>query len=110
MYPSVTIVLLAIRDYVRRWGRVPRVLSVDNGPEFRSKELAWVCRILGIDVRRRPPGMPRGGAAIERALGVAEEELIGQMEGNTRQMKGMRSINRVLASPGVVCQRATGVS
>lgn len=92
--PSNKLVLLALRDYVRRWGRLPRVISVDNGPEFHSKELAFFCKIFEIEIRNRPPGMPRGGGPIERLLGATEEEIFAQQQGNTRQMKDPRLVTK----------------
>ncbi len=79
--------LILLRDYVRRHNRLPRVLVVDNGKEFHSRELEDFCKIYGIDLRFRGPGMPRGGAMIERLLGAAEDEVISEMAGNTRAMK-----------------------
>jgi putative transposase len=93
--PSTRTVLMIIRDYVRRHGRLPRVLAVDNGAEFRSHELSDLCRMLGIDLRFRPPGMPRGGAMVERLIGAVEEEVLALMEGNTRMLKtGARLVTK----------------
>jgi putative transposase len=90
--PSARTVLLLLRDYVRRHGRLPRMLVCDNGKEFHSKELSLFCKLYGIDLRNRPPSMPRGGAMIERLLGAIEEEVLSHMEGNTRQMKDPRLV------------------
>jgi len=85
--PSTHAVLMIIRDYVRRHSCLPRVLVVDNGAEFHSHELKDLCRLLAIDLRYRPPAMPRGGAMVERLLGAIEEEVLAMMEGNTRMLK-----------------------
>lgn len=92
--PSAKTVLMLLRDYVRRHQRLPRVIVVDNGKEFHSKELEQFCRIYGIEIRYRPPGMPRGGAMVERGLGAIEEEVFGQIEGNTRQMRDPRLVTK----------------
>lgn len=92
--PSAKLVLLLLRDYVRRHNRLPRVIVVDNGKEFHSKELELFCRIYGIEIRYRPPGMPRGGAMVERGLGSIEVEVFAQMEGNTRQMRDPRLVTK----------------
>lgn len=94
MPPSASLVLLVLRDYVRRHNRLPRVLSVDNGKEFHSRELKFFCKMYGIDIRYRPPGMPRGGAMVERAIGVVETELMANLEGNTKQMKDPRLVTQ----------------
>lgn len=85
--PSTRTVLMVLRDYVRRHQRLPRVLAVDNGKEFHSKELEDFCRIYEIDLRFRSPGMPRGGSMIESLLGATEIEVISGMKGNTRCLK-----------------------
>jgi putative transposase len=92
--PSAKVVLMLLRDYVRRNNRLPRILVVDGGKEFRSQELAWFCRLYGIDLRHRPAGMPRGGSIVERAMGATETEVIAQMEGNTRIMKNVRMVTK----------------
>lgn len=85
--PSTAVVLMALRDYVRRHNRLPRVLSVDNGSDFRSSGLSDFCRLYGIDLRFRAPGQPRGGAMIERLLGATEEEVLSELKGNTRILR-----------------------
>jgi transposase InsO family protein len=92
--PSAKIVLLVMRDYVRRHNRLPKMLVVDNGKEFHSTELELFCRLYDIDIRYRKAGEPRGGAMIERELGVIEEELFAQMQGNTRQMRDPRLVTK----------------
>lgn len=72
---------------MRRNQRLPRVLVVDNGKEFHSHELEYFCRIYGVELRYRSPGMPRGAAMVERAFGAIEEEVFSEMAGNTRIMK-----------------------
>jgi len=88
--PSARAVLMVLRDYVRRNGRLPRILAVDNGKEFHSNELEFFCRIFQMDIRWRPPGQPRGGAPIESLIGASEEEVIAQAKGNTRILKDPR--------------------
>ena len=85
--PSARTVLKLMRDYVRRNQRLPRVLVVDNGKEFHGHELEYFCRIYGIELRFRSPGMPCGAAMVERAFGAIEEEVFSEMAGNTRIMK-----------------------
>lgn len=90
---SSAVVLMVLRDYVRRHGRLPRVLVVDGGDDLSSREIRAFCRIYGIDLRLRK-GKPRGGAAVERALGATEVEVFAQMEGNTRIMRNARMVTK----------------
>ena len=93
--PSARTVLLLLRNYVMRHHRLPRVLVVDNGKEFHSHELEFFCRMFGIELRYRSPGMPRGAAMVERTFGSIDQEVFSEMEGNTRMMKeGTRLITK----------------
>ena len=107
--PSANIVLLVLRDYVRRHGRLPRIICVDNGKEFHSLELERFCKLYGIDLRYRPPGMPRGGAMIERALGCTEDEVLAELQGNTRQMRDPRLVTKSINPFGVAVWTLTAV-
>lgn len=88
--PSSMSVLMLLRDYVRRHGRLPRMIVVDGGKEFRCAAFTKFCSIFGIEVRYRGPGRPRGGAPIERMFGVTEQEFLSGLEGNTTQLKEAR--------------------
>lgn len=92
--PSSAVVLMTLRDYVRRNNRIPKILSVDGGKEFKSKELEIFCSDYEIDLRHRPPGKPRGGSPVERAMGSTETELLAKLEGNTRIMKNARMVTK----------------
>ena len=92
--PSSWTVLLLLREYVRRHNRLPRAISVDNGKEFHGRALERFCKLYGVDIRYRPPAMPRGGSPVERIFGATEEEVIAQMEGNTRQLKHARETSK----------------
>lgn len=92
--PRAASVMMLLRDYVRRYHRLPRVLVVDGGAEFRSRELQFLCRIFAIELRYRATGKPRGGSPVERTLGATEIELIAQLEGNTRIMRNARMVTK----------------
>lgn len=92
--PSSWTVLLLLRDYVRRNGCLPRVISADNGADLRGTELRFFCKIYGIDLRSRSPGEPRGGAMIESQLGASQDEVIASCQGNTMQMRDNRMVTQ----------------
>ena len=85
--PSAQVVLMLLRDYVRRHHRLPRVLVLDNGREFHSHELEFFCRTMQIEIRFRPPAQARAGSPVERRFGAINEEVLSEMDGNTRFMK-----------------------
>lgn len=63
--PSRHSCLAVIRDCVRRHGRLPETIVVDNGAEFHSEYFEVVLARLGVTIQRRPPGRPRYGGTIE---------------------------------------------
>lgn len=91
--PSQMAALMIIRDYVRRWKRLPRLIIVDGGAEFGKGAFGHFCDTFGIDVRYRTTQKPRGGAPIESLFGVTEDELINGLEGNSIQLKQARLIS-----------------
>lgn len=86
-------VLMCLRDYVRRNGRLPRMLVLDNGREFHSEALLHFCSIFGIHIRWRRAAKPRDSAIIERMLGVTEQEVIAQLDGNSLALKDPRNVS-----------------
>lgn len=92
--PSAMSVLMILRDYVRRWGRLPRIIVVDGGRDMRSRVFAQFCEIHNIDVRYRSGGRPRGGKDIERMFGVSEEELLSGLEGSSMSLKEARTVTQ----------------
>ncbi len=93
--PSSRTVLFLLRDYVRRNHRLPRVLVLDNAKPYHGHELEYFCRLFGIELRFRSPGMPRGAAMVERTFGSIGEEVLSEMSGNTRIMKdGTRLVTK----------------
>ncbi|HEY1772696.1 MAG TPA: transposase family protein [Gammaproteobacteria bacterium] len=93
--PSDKVVLMTLRDYVRRQHRLPKILVVDGAKEFKSRSLKRFCERHHIDIRRRP-GKPRGGSMVERALGATETEVNAQLEGNTRIMRNTRMVTKAV--------------
>lgn len=91
--PSTVSVLMALRDYVRRWGCLPRVLVLDNGKEFHSNMLESVCELFGIEIRWRRRSKPRDSTLVERAIGVTEQELLSALDGNTIALKNPREVS-----------------
>ncbi|CAD1796078.1 hypothetical protein CPBF426_10620 [Xanthomonas arboricola pv. juglandis] len=63
--PSRHSCLAVVRDCVRRHGRLPETIVVDNGAEFHSEYFEVVLARLGVAIQRRPPGRPRYGGTIE---------------------------------------------
>lgn len=62
---------------------VPRVIYVDNGPDFKSNEVARMVReVLRAELMHRPVKIPHYGAIIERLVGTVNSEFIHRLPGN----------------------------
>ena len=63
---------LASRELDIAWPAMglPTTISVDNGPDFRSRAFIRGCQEHGIHLAWRPPATPRYGGHIERLMGT----------------------------------------
>lgn len=95
--PSYRSCMMVLRDIVRRHGRLPNTIIVDNGPEFHSAAFQRFCELYGITVRYRPAGQPRHGSVCERLFGTTQSEFINNLAGNTKQRSISRSVTKSVA-------------
>lgn len=63
------------------WG-IPKVIHMDNGSEFRNKEMERACENFGITIEWRPVARPQFGAHIERLIGTSMSK-IHELPGTT---------------------------
>jgi transposase InsO family protein len=92
--PSYRSCMMVIRECVRRHGRLPQILVVDNGPEFRSTYFDKVLAKFEITKERRPPAQSRFGSVPERLLGTTNTQFIHTLRGNTQIMKQVRQVSK----------------
>ncbi|MGO9613057.1 MAG: DDE-type integrase/transposase/recombinase [Dissulfurispiraceae bacterium] len=92
--PSYRSCMMVLRDIVRRQGRMPDMIIVDNGKEFKSREFRRVCSLYGCSIRYRPAGQPRHGSVMERLFGTTQSQLIHNLNGNTQLMKHVRMVTK----------------
>lgn len=88
--PSYHSVMMVIRDMVRRFGRLPEFVVVDNGRDFMSVAFEAFLKAMKVHLRTRPAGQPRHGAVLERMFGRSNTEYIHNLAGNTKAMKNVR--------------------
>lgn len=91
--PSYRSCMLLIRDCVRRHGRVPQTLVVDQGSEFNSKYFEQLLALLGSHKRMRPASHPRFGSVIERFFGLTNEAFIHALRGNNKALQAPRRLS-----------------
>lgn len=90
--PSRHSCLAVIRDCVRRHGRLPETIVVDNGAEFHSTYFEVVLARLGVTIQRRPPGRPRYGGTIEGWFHSLKAFLSAQHGNTTNDSRGRSAV------------------
>jgi len=101
--PSYRSCMMILRDIVRRHGRMPEMLVLDNGKEFHSVAITRLCLLYGCSLRYRPSGQPRFGSIMERLFGTTNTELIHLLEGNTKLLKNPRSLTKSVLPANFAC-------
>jgi putative transposase len=92
--PSYRSCMMVMRDIVRRHGRLPEMLVLDNGKEFHSKAMMRLCALYGVSIRYRPAAQPRFGSVMERLFGTTQSQLINQLAGNTQVLRHVRTATK----------------
>ncbi|MFL9887352.1 DDE-type integrase/transposase/recombinase [Paraburkholderia agricolaris] len=90
--PSYCSSMMVVRDIVRRFGRLPEFIVVDNGSDFLSDAFKSFLRAMDTHLRFRPVGNPRHGAVLERMFGRLNTEYIHNLDGNTKATKNVRMV------------------
>jgi len=88
--PSYRSNMMLLRDIVRRYQRLPQMIVVDNGADFRSENFQLIANLFGIHLRYRPAGHARHGAVLERLFGTLHTKYIHNLAGNTKATKIIR--------------------
>ena len=82
--PSTQSVLRILAECIRRHGRLPDNLVLDQGPEFKSNALERALKAFRVHKIERGTAKPRQGATIERMFGITWEMFVHQLRGNTK--------------------------
>lgn len=92
--PSYRACMMAIRICVARHRRLPDVLVVDGGREFRSEYFEKLLSRYGVTVKWRPAAKARFGSVLERLFGSANTQLVHQLAGNTKATRHVRQLTQ----------------
>lgn len=98
--PSVRSCLMVVRILVKRYARLPRRFTIDNGAEFDSIDFNTLLAYYRCDKRHRPPGEPRYGAPVERVFKTTNEQFIHELQGQTRLMRDPRKVTKSVNPKG----------
>jgi putative transposase len=91
--PSRKSCTMVIRDCVRRHGKLPEMIVVDGGSDFRSCHFQVMLATLGIVRCERPPEDPRFGNEVERVFGAFKERFARGLPGYGISIEKARAIS-----------------
>jgi putative transposase len=92
--PSYRSCMMALRECVWRYGRLPQTLVVDGGPDFRSVYFEALLAYYSCTKATRPWAKPRYGSVIERLFGTANTQFVFNLTGNTQITKQVRQVTK----------------
>jgi len=92
--PSYRSAMMVLRECVRRHGRLPQILVLDGGPEFRSTYFETLLARYECTQKIRPPAKARFGSVCERLFGTANTHLVHNLTGNTQLMRNVRQVTQ----------------
>ncbi|WP_454828071.1 integrase catalytic domain-containing protein [Pseudoxanthomonas wuyuanensis] len=92
--PSFDTDALALRDCVRRHGRLPSLIVSDGGTDFRSAMFQAMLAELSVTWVRRSYGNPRSGQPVERPFLTFAQTVCRGRDGFAPDIANLRSISR----------------
>jgi putative transposase len=94
--PSYRSCMMALRECVRRFSRLPQILVVDGGREFESTYFETLLARYECTKKTRPPAKARFGAVCERLLGVTNTQFLHNLRGNTQISRNVRQVTKAV--------------
>lgn len=92
--PSYRSCLMALRLCVKRHGRLPQIVVVDNGTEFHSVYFETLLATFECTKKHRPPAKGRFGSVCERLFGTSNTQFVHNLLGNTQIMRHVRQVTK----------------
>lgn len=92
--PSYRSCMMLLRICVKRHGRIPQTIVVDNGKEFYSTYFQTLIALFDSTLKYRPPSKARFNSVGERLFGTACTQLLYNLAGNTQITKTVRLMTK----------------
>lgn len=101
--PSHRSCMMVLRECVRRHGRFPQSIVVDNGAEFNAVYFETLLALYQCTKKSRPPAMARFGSVCERFFKTNDQQFIHNLVGNTQLMKNVRQVTKSVNPKNHAC-------
>ncbi len=92
--PSYRSCMMIMRDCVLRHQRLPQIIVIDGGPEFKSTYFETLLAEYECTKKTRPPAKARFGSVCERLFGTTNTQLIHNLRGNTQITRNVRQVTK----------------
>jgi TnsA endonuclease C terminal len=86
--------LMVLRICVKRHGRLPQIIVVDNGAEFHSLYFETLLATFESTKKQRPPAKARFGSVCERLFGTSNTQFVHNLLGNTQITRNIRQVTK----------------
>jgi hypothetical protein len=92
--PSYRSCMMIMRDCVMRHNRLPQIIVVDGGTEFKSTYFETLLAEYECIKKTRPPAKARFGSICERLFGTTNTQFIHNLRGNTQITRNVRQVTK----------------
>ena len=92
--PSYRSCMMILRDCVSRHNRLPQIIVVDGGPEFKSIYFETLLAAYECTKKTRPPAKARFGSVCERLFGTTNTQFLHNLRGNTQITRNVRQVTK----------------
>jgi transposase InsO family protein len=92
--PSYRSCMMIMRNCVMRHNRLPQIIVVDGGPEFRSTYFETLLAKYECIKKTRPPAKTRFGSICERLFGTTNTQFVHNLRGNTQITRNVRQVTK----------------
>lgn len=92
--PSYRSCMMVLRECVRRQARLPQIVVVDGGPEFKGTYFETLLARYHCTKKTRPGAKARFGAVLERLFGVTNKQFVHNLRGNTQITRNVRQVTK----------------
>jgi transposase InsO family protein len=92
--PSYRSCMMIMRNCVMRHNRLPQIIVVDGGPEFRSTYFETLLAKYECIKKTRPPAKARFGSICERLFGTTNTQFVHNLRGNTQITRNVRQVTK----------------
>ncbi len=99
--PSYRSCMMILRQCVRLHGRLPQIIVVDGGAEFRSTYFDTLLARYECIKKTRPPAKARFGSVCERLFGTTNTQFIHNLRGNTQITRNVRQVTKSVNPKGM---------